>query len=391
MKKRICFVSTVGKTLKTFVLEFAKYLHQTGEFEVSFLCNPDEELLRELPEYIRLFPVEMDRGISVSGFRAADTMYRIFRRERFDMVQYSTPNAACYAAIAANRAKIPVRLYCQWGIAYVGFSGIKRLIFKEVEKLVCRLSTQIEPDSYGNLRFGQKEGLYPETKGSVVWNGSACGVSLTKFDVRKKEEFRKEIRNKYGVGGKDFVFGFVGRITRDKGIDELLSAMQHFVKKGIACYLLLVGDEESDKGLDTGKLDWAKKNHQILFCGHTEQVEKYLAAMDCFVMPSYREGFGMSVVEAEAMKVPVIVTDIPGPTDAMSDGETGLIVKKADVDSLCNAMERLFYNKDEAITLGERGYTLVKEKFEQSTLFEKMLNDRKLLLGIKEKAGEDLR
>lgn len=110
------------------------------------------------------------------------------------MVQYSTPNASLYAALAAKLAGVPVRLYCQWGMAYVGFHGIKRVIFKRIEKLVCTLSTWVEPDSFGNLKFSHAEGLYPENKGSVIWNGSASGVNLNKFDNSQKPVWRAEIR-----------------------------------------------------------------------------------------------------------------------------------------------------------------------------------------------------
>lgn len=121
-------------TIKAFVLDTAKYLHEKGDFDISFICNNDEEFVASLPEYIHCYSVSMERGISLGGFKAMFAMKRIFKEQKFDLVQYSTPNASCYASLAAWLAKIPVRLYCQWGIAYVGFSGIKRKIFKLEEK-----------------------------------------------------------------------------------------------------------------------------------------------------------------------------------------------------------------------------------------------------------------
>lgn len=123
--KKICFVTTIPMTIKAFVLDTAKYLHEKGDFDISFICNNDEEFAASLPEYIHYYPVSMERGISLGGFKAMFTMKRIFKEQKFDLVQYSTPNASCYASLAAWLAKIPARLYCQWGIAYVGFSGIK--------------------------------------------------------------------------------------------------------------------------------------------------------------------------------------------------------------------------------------------------------------------------
>lgn len=380
--KKICFVTTISLTLKTFVLELAKYLHETGEYDITFICDADEQFQKGLPDYIRLIPVEMKRGISIGGFGAMMKMRKIFRKEKFDLVQYSTPNASCYASIASKLARVPVRLYCQWGIAYVGFSGIKRKIFKQIEKMVCRLSTRIEPDSYGNLKFSVAEGLYREEKGRVILNGSACGVSLTKFDITQKTMYRKQIRQKYGVPEDAFAFGFVGRITRDKGINELFQAAQRIMGENPNVYLMLVGGTEQDASVNRELFDWAKLHERVIFCGHTQVVEQYVSAMDCFVLPSYREGFGMSVVEAEVMGLPVIVTDIPGPTDAMLPDKTGLVVEKKNPDALTEAMKRLMTTPSICRSFGEAGRVFACERFEQKTLFQAIDEDRRELMDI---------
>lgn len=376
--KKICFITTVSETLSAFVLKTAEYLHENTDWDISFICNTDDEFAKALPSYINYYPVPMERGISIAGVKAMLEMCKIFRRERFDLIQYSTPNASLYASLAGFFAGVPVRLYCQWGMAYVGFQGLKRRIFKTEEKLVCSLSTHIEPDSHSNLAFSHQEGLYPESKGSVVWNGSACGVDLQKFDIHKKADYRVAIREERGIPSDAFVYGFVGRITRDKGINELICAF----KRGFTGreYLLIVGPDETDHTVDNELMSWAKQNKNIIFTGSVNTVEQYLSAMDCYILPSYREGFGMGVVEAEAMGVPVIVTRIPGPIDAMRDGETGITVEKSSVNELISAMERLRDNRDMAIAMGEKGRCLAVEAFEQRQLFERILNDRMLLL-----------
>ena len=175
---RICFVTTISLTLKAFLLGTAKYLHDTGEFDIYMVCNPDESFEISLPDYITFLPVKMKRGFGLDGLKVIKKLKNIFKEYKFDIVQYSTPNASCYASIAAKKAMIPVRLYCQWGIAYVGYTGIKRKLLKAIEKHTCKCSTWIEPDSKSNLDFAHKERLYPSCIGSVVWNGSACGVNL---------------------------------------------------------------------------------------------------------------------------------------------------------------------------------------------------------------------
>ena len=376
--KKICFITTVPTTLQAFVLGTAKYIHENTDWDITFICDCDEEFEKMLPDYIHYIPVPMKRGISVAGVKAMLEMKKIFKREKFDLIQYSTPNASLYASIAGKLAKVPVRLYCQWGMVFVGFQGIKRWIFKQEEKFVCKLSTWIEPDSKSNLEFAHSEGLYPENKGSVIWNGSASGVSLEKFDISKKQEYRQKIRSEYSIPDDAFVYGFVGRITRDKGINELLEA---YKKLNDDSYLIMVGPSEVDKTINQELYTWASKNEKIKFTGYTTVVEQYLSAMDCYILPSYREGFGMGVVEAEAMGVPVIVTDIPGPTDAMIYNETGIVVQKADVESLYNAMISIREDKVRYFAMAEKAHDFAVNNFEQKQLFNYILEDRKKLLG----------
>lgn len=378
--KKICFITTIPLTLQAFVLTTAEYLHENTDYEITFICDYDKDFENSLPDYIRYIPVTMKRGISPSGVKAVLEMAKIFKREKFDMIQYSTPNASFYAAIAGKLAKIKVRLYCQWGIAYVGVEGIKRWIFKVIEKTVCRLSTWIEPDSFGNLAFSHREKLYPKEKGSVIGRGSACGVNLEKFDYSKKDGLRSEIRNKYSIPETAFVFGYVGRITRDKGVNELLKAYKYLHSQYSDTYLLMVGPEECDGTVDESLFVWSKECSRVIYSGFTNEVEKYLSAMDTYLLPSYREGFGMGVVEAEAMGVPAIVTNIPGPTDAVLDGKTGLIVEKKNVNDLFAAMEKLMTDKDLRNSCSECARVYVSENFEQKTFLVEVLKDRKKLL-----------
>ncbi|WP_209121737.1 glycosyltransferase [Alkalihalobacillus sp. BA299] len=381
--KKICIVTTVSMTLKAFVVDAAKYLHENGNYDITLICDYDESFEKTLPDYIKYIPVSMKRGISLSAISSILRLYVIFKKEKYDLVQYSTPNASCYASIAAKLAGIPVRLYCQWGLVYVGFSGIKKRLFKEIEKMVCSLSTWIEPDSFGNLRFSHLEGLYTKEKSSVVWNGSASGVNLQKFNIEHKSKWREEIRNKYGISNNVFVIGFVGRITRDKGINELFFACRSIFAKEKNIVLMLIGDNENTESLNEELFQWSKKEERVVYCGRTSEVEKYLSAIDVFVLPSYREGFGSVVIEAEAMGVPVIVTDIPGPKDAMENNGTGLIVKKADWQDLSESIEKLLNNKELYSLMSMNARNFVVEKFDQRTLFKYIQEDRKKLLNSK--------
>ena len=378
--KKICFITTIAPTLEGFVFEFAKYMHSMTGYDITFICDYDSEFEKKIPDYVHYIPIEMKRGISINGLKACIKMISIFKKNKFDIVQYSTPNASLYASIAGKIAKIPVRLYCQWGLAYMGFKGLKKSVFYAAEKLVCKLSTWIEPDSKGNLDFCHAQKLYPADKGSVINNGSACGVSLEKFDIKLKKEYRNEIRNKYNISQDAFVYGFVGRITGDKGINELLSATQNLLKTYNDIYVLFVGEFDKKYSISRELLEWSKSDKHIIYCGATSNAEKYYAAMDCYVMPSYREGFGLTVVEAGAMGLPVICTNIPGPTDAIVDGVTGIVIEKQNVCELENAIKKLYSDRELAAKLGSAGLKNVMENYEQKTLFRYILDDRLKLM-----------
>lgn len=383
MTKRICYITTVCDTLDAFVMPLVRQIAQDPQWQITMICAENSAFAEKIPAGVRYIPVPMKRGISLSGIGAIFKMAKIFREEKFDIVQYSTPNASLYASMAAKMAKVPVRLYCQWGMAFVGFSGVKRKIFKMIEKIVCRNSTWIEPDSFGNLKFCHAEGLYGPEKSSVVWNGSACGVDLKKFDISQKEAWRRQIREQYQIPEDAVVYGFVGRITKDKGVNELFAAYRRLCEERKDVRLMMVGYYEREETLNEEFHQWAKNESSVLFCGATSVVEQYMSAMDVYVLPSYREGFGSVVIEAEAMGVPVIISDIPGPTDAMIRDVTGLVVKKADVDTLHDAMVRLYEDADLRDKFGKAAYTFATEKFDQAQLFAHIVEDRKRLLNMR--------
>ena len=386
--KKICYCTTIPLTMEAFILKSAAYIHNNTDWDISIICSYDENFAAELPGYIHYYPVNIKRGISFDGLGVIRQMKKIFKREKFDLVQYSTPNASLYASIAAKSAKIPVRLYCQWGMVFAGFSGAKRKVFLREEKFVCDNSTWIEPDSHSNLAFARSLNLYSAEKSSVIWNGSACGIDLNKFDINRKDDYKKEIRSRYGISGDAFVYIFVGRVNRDKGINELLEAY-YTLHKQKKTFLFILGGNEFEAGVNSALYNKSVADESVLYTGKVSDVEKYLAASDCYVLPSYREGFGMSVIEAQAMGVPVIVTDIPGPTDGMLDGKTGLVVPKQDASALCGAMEKMYADSEMRLRFGRAGHEFVKNNFAQSRFFEYLLQDRKRLLDREDdKIGE---
>ena len=342
------------------------------------MSDDDAEIRQMLPDGVRFIPVPMKRGISLGGFKATAQMRKIFKREKFDLVQYSTPNAALYASIAAKRAKVPVRNYHLMGLRYLGGVGLGRWMLKTLEKISCKNSTHIECVSPSNLEMSIQEKIFDKDKATVVWNGSSCGVDLQRFAIEKREEWREEQRTKYGFQNTDFVFGFVGRITKDKGINELILAFDN-VKKEMPCKLVLIGRIDTNHGLSQEVLKKIEGD-DVLHIPQTSEIEKYYPMLDALVLPSYREGFGNVVIEAEAMGVPVLVSNIPGPTDAMVDGKTGFVFECKNVQALQQAMQKLM--QADIQNLSHQATEFVQTHFDEQTILKHILQRKQQLLGL---------
>lgn len=381
MSKKICFVVTVSMTADQF-LRFGFEKFHNNDYEISLICDMDEEYVASLPEYIHAFPIKMSRGIDPLGLvKAISSMKKIFKENNFDIVQYSTPNAAFYASIAAKKAKIPIRLYCQWGLVYLGFSGIKRTIFKTIEKIICRKSTDVQPDSKGNLDFCRQNGFYNAEKSRVVWNGSANGIDITKFDYSNKEIWKKQIRQEYNIPDNKIVLGFLGRVGKDKGFEELMAAFKSLKSKYSDIVLLYVGPNEKPDTVSQESLKYFEDCPDIIYTGGwVNDAERYYAAMDIFLFPSYREGFGNVVIEAEAMGVPVVVSDIPGPQNGMVDGVTGFKVPARTVEPLVEKTSVLIEDKDLREQFGKAGTEFVAKNFDSEVLIKKIIENRDWLI-----------
>ena len=247
-------------------------------------------------------------------------------------------------------------------------------ILKNIERITCKYSTSIECVSPSNLEIGIAERLFPRDKATVVWNGSSGGVDLKRFDWKQRQTYRSEIRRKYGLGDT-FVYGFVGRITKDKGVNEVLEAFA-------ACNsgkLLIVGSPEGVETLEQERYRESLNNPDIIYTGSVDDVERYYAAMDVLLLPSYREGFGNVVIEAAAMGTPAIVSRIPGPIDTVIEGETALIVAAKDAAGLAKAMRSI--QQPQYQQLGANAVKYVSSAFGSTELNHYILERKKHLLG----------
>lgn len=369
--KKICYITTIAGSIKAFFIPQLQFLQKRG-YQVSVISSPDRpELAEELGKEIRYIPIDIPRGISIIGMlRATINLKSHFKREKYNLIQYSTPNASFCAAIAGKLAGIPRRNYHLMGLRYLGANGLLKIILKMIEKTTCKLSTSIECVSKSNLKMAIEEGLFKPEKGTVVWNGTSGGVDIEKYDINKRDQYRRIIREQLLIGEDELVFGFAGRITRDKGAEELLQA---FTKTQNA-KLLMIGTIEQP--LDMTLLDQAKSDNRIIFTGCVSDIEKYYCAMDVLILPSYREGFGMVIAEAAAMGTPAIVSSIPGPIDAIKPGITAITVEPRNITQLQDAMEMCIEGK------------FIADPFECSHFIKETFDSRELCQKIYERKEE---
>lgn len=383
MQKKICICTTLWSSINNWIVPFLNEYNKRG-VDVTIVCNMDEEFERGLKErypFVHTHRIDFPRGINAIGsIKSIWALYKLFKKEKFNLVQYSTPNASMYGAVAAKMAGIPIRLYCQWGMVYVTMKGFKRKIFESIERMVCNFSTNIQPDSKGNLDFCRANGFYNEKKSCVIWNGSAKGLNLEAYDISKKKEYSKEIKDKYNIPLNVPVIGFVGRLGREKGCNELLKAFQNIKKDFPTAKLLFVGPIEKKETMDSDMLHYFETCDDIIKTGRVNNVEKYTSAMDVYVLPSYREGFGMGVVEASAMGVPVVVTKYPGPSSAMEEGISGYSVPVKDTEKLIEYILYFLRNPEIAKEIGMQGREWVKSRFDQKIFIQKYMENRMNLL-----------
>lgn len=281
-------------------------------------------------------PVNIEREINpIQDFLSLVSLIRVFKKNKFDLVHSTTPKAGLLCAIAGRLAGTGVRLHTFTGQPWVTMSGVKRTILKLCDKVIASLNTHCYADSVSQKNFLVSNGIIKAEKISVLGAGSLAGIDLQRFDSSRysAEEFRA-MRNELQITDTGKILLFVGRITPDKGIKELITAFNEIVRKDPDVFLVFVGPFESAGEEVVNRVADASVRDNIKIVGYSDEPEKYMAFADLLCLPSYREGFGTVVIEAAAMGTPTVGTNIYGLSDAIVDGETGVLVTLKDAASL---------------------------------------------------------
>lgn len=381
MKKvKYCALTTLPESLKSFVIPSLNNLSMHG-YDVSVSCAKDESFRKEMEGKYPYFPLDIARGFHLSKtILSTISLYHFFRKEHFDMIEYGTENVALCASVAGFFAGVPIRIYNHWGARYVGLGGVSRILSIWIERLAALFSTDVRQVSHLNAKMCVKQHLYPAQKVKVLGKGGTIGVDFTKFDCTKKIQYRNGIIEELGIPSDAFVFGFVGRIQSDKGVNELMEAFQELTKKYINVYLILVGAVDEVNPIKKENMEWAHNSEFVKFSGFVTDAYRYMSAFDVMVHPTYREGFGMVLQEAAALKIPIITTDIMGPGEYVKNGVTGVLVPPKDVIALRFNMEELMNSEDRRKLYVENNFNYTLKYFERSVMVEQIIKDREELL-----------
>lgn len=361
---KIIRTSTIPDSLNIFCKGLLRELQENDGYEVVAVSSPGDALLEvESREGVRTYAVSMNRHIApLKDLKSLWGLIRVFRKEKPDMVHSITPKAGLLSMIAAWICRVPVRLHTFTGLVFPTAIGFTKKILIFTDKLTCACATHIIPEGEG-----VKNDLtnYNITKKplKVLGFGNIKGIDLKHFDANLPEVKSKAdlIRN-----NDLFTFVFVGRLVGDKGINELVDAFKKLNISYPKTRLILVGGMEQNLDpLKQETLDEINQNTAIEAVGPQSDVRPWLVASDAFVFPSYREGFPNGVIEAGAMGLPSIVTDINGSREIVVEGKNGVIVPPRDKEALYGAMELFLTDKDMTNSLSANARDLIASRFDQ--------------------------
>jgi glycosyltransferase involved in cell wall biosynthesis len=329
--------------------------------------------------------VEMERRITpIRDLIALLQLVTLLRRIRPHIVHAHTPKGGLLGMLAAWLTRTPVRVYHIRGLPFMTAGGLRRSLLKWTERVSCALSHQVLSVSHSIRRVAVEERLCGEETIEVLLGGSGNGVdALVRFNPDCVAETREELRHSHDISEDAIVLGFVGRIVRDKGVMELAGAWNRLREEFPQLVLVLVGPFEPQDAIPDETRDLLGRDSRVRSLGYVADTAPLYKMMDIVVLPTYREGFPNVLLEAGAMRLPVVATRIPGCVDAVVDGISGLLVEPRSIDELADAIRRYLQNAELRISHGVASRERILREFDQKALWEalygvyqRLLNER---------------
>lgn len=344
-------------------------------WDTTVVTSPDPRLTAfGVRTGARTVGIELPRRISpVGDWEAALQLRSLISSLRPDVVHTGTPKAGLWGTLAAESARVPVRVYQMRGLAFVTSTGLQRSILRMTELLSTGAATRVICQSHSLRAQALREGVVSAEKSEVVLEGSN-GVDVTRFALAATREDGAALRAKLEISDHSVVFGFVGRVVRDKGIAELEEAFRRVLEAGIDAQLIIAGPEEARDAIGAELVARLHGNPRIHLLGAVKDPRAVYAASEVVVLPSHREGFPNVPLEAAAMERPVISTLTEGCVDAVADGETGLLVAVGDAPALAAAMVRYAHDASLREAHGAAGHDRVTRRFSRVAIAREMLS-----------------
>lgn len=379
--EKILHVVTVSFAINHFFGKQFVYLKKTSGNEYHLACSPSQEFLKlsNKLEYVPL-EVEITRSISpLKDIKAIIKIYQYIKKNNITKVVGHTPKGGMVAMIASFFAGISERIYFRHGIIYETSTGFKRILLKNIERLSGYLATKVVCVSQSVLEISIKDKLNETNKNLILGLGTCNGIDTEeKFNPKEISVDTVEVlRSKLNLNPKDKIVGYVGRLVKDKGIDDLIIAWGIVEMKYPDAKLLLVGPIEERDSISDYSKNKIKENSSIIFTDFVNDTSPYFSLMDIFILPTYREGFPTVALEASSMNLPVIITKATGCTEAILENETGLFISNNPKDI---ASKIIFYldNGEFVVRHGVKGRLFVQENFEQTKIWTLILKILKL-------------
>ena len=352
-------------------------------FEVSVVSAPGRELETVAAEDgVASFAVPMRRDISpLSDFTSLMALRKLMLERRPDIVNLSTPKAGLLGARAARMARVPATVYVLRGIRYETAKGLKRHILRRAERVACELADEVICVSESVRKRLEIEGILTPERSKVLGSGSSNGVDAARFAPTEERLARaRQMRRELGIADNAPVIGYVGRLTLDKGIPELLDALQDVKRKISAVRLLIVGADQTGDPLPAAAIAQLKNDPSIVNVGHVPDAAPYYHLMDVVALPTHREGFPNVVLEAYAASKPVVATRATGVIDAVMEDGTGLLVPVGKSDALAEALVSLLLSPNTRRDMGEAGRRWVLRDFRPIRIWREMEREYRKLL-----------
>lgn len=370
-RSRVCVVATTPLSIHFF---FKPHLVGLAErADVTLVVNPDNDsYIPPLNLPIRTIPANIIRPPApMSDLRALIQLFRIFRRERFDLVWATAPKAGLLAMVAARLARVSTRVYVFQGEVWASRKGLWRWLLKAMDRVTAHAATHLLAVSKSERQFLEGESVVPKGKVCVLGAGSISGVDLNRY--RPDPDQRASMRLALGIPDEAVVALFVGRLVADKGIFDLAEAFRITAGERPNLWLLLVGpDEDNMAGQILDALGGVQSRSRMV--GFSTEPEKYMMAADFICLPSHREGFGMVIIEAGAVGIPAIGSRIYGISDAIRDGETGELVEMGNALALSEAISRFADDQILRASLGEAARQHVVANFARDQVVGRYLD-----------------